>query len=67
MASFCRECSLYFFGEDYRDLADLGPPPEEGYGYSALCEDCGFILVDHNGVRLGPKPTRVPLKEDDHG
>lgn len=54
MADFCQECSIEIFGEDFRDLANLGNgelPP--GHGWSTLCEGCGYvILVDNDGKRL---------------
>lgn len=50
MADFCRQCSLDNFGEDYRELAGIGDGDlKPGYGYPAVCEGCGFILVDKDG------------------
>lgn len=50
MADFCRQCSIDNFGFDSRDLAGLGfDPLPEGYGLTALCEDCGPTLVDNQG------------------
>lgn len=52
MADFCRQCSLDIFGEDFGDLAGLaglGPTHFPGWGYAALCEGCGLILVNDYG------------------
>ena len=50
MADFCRQCSVVVFGEDFKDLADLGPPLGPNLGYIALCEGCGPTLVTHEGT-----------------
>lgn len=53
MADFCKHCSIKLFGEDSKDLSDLGPERgtlKDGYGWGALCESCGPILVDDDGV-----------------
>lgn len=55
MADFCFQCSIEHFGKDYGDLAGFGPPPEEGMGYPAICEGCGFIYVDHEGRCIDPQ------------
>ena len=49
MADFCKECSIEMFNEDFRELAGIVP---EGQTALVICEGCGFIRVDHNGVRL---------------
>jgi hypothetical protein len=51
MASFCRSCSIYNFGEDFGDLANITTVEDESKGLYCwvLCEDCGFIQVDHIG------------------
>lgn len=47
MADFCRSCGEYMFGPDMNDdLAGLCPP---GYVVPVICEDCGYIWVDHDG------------------
>ena len=51
MADFCKQCSLAEFGRDEQDLARPNDPPvSPGYGYPALCEGCGFNLVDNDGT-----------------
>jgi len=52
MADFCKQCSIDMFGEDFGDLANLGPAEElgEGEGWSALCETCGGIVVSQEGT-----------------
>jgi hypothetical protein len=68
MADFCRQCSEELFGEDYGDLANLGDGSElkSNEGWSAICEGCGFTLVDDKGNCLGvceePKHKRKEVK-----
>lgn len=52
MADFCKQCSLDVFGEDTGDLKGLGDgmPLLEGHGWGALCESCGPIYVNDDGV-----------------
>lgn len=60
MADFCKQCSIEIFGEDYGDLA-LTPDSKErgtlqpGYGWLHICESCGPILTDDDGVCTDPK------------
>lgn len=51
MADFCKQCSLEYFGEDFKELANLGRGRElsEGCGWTAVCEGCGFIVVNNEG------------------
>ena len=51
MADFCKQCSEEIFGEDSRELADLGGKEklEPGYGWIVLCEGCGPTRVDDDG------------------
>lgn len=56
MADFCKQCSLQMFGEDHRDLAGIAPP--DGVAL-ALCENCGEILVNHDGERIFIKEKTV--------
>lgn len=51
MADFCQECSIKIFDEDFGDLKAL-PGTEKGGEVSALCEGCGFIVVDGDGKRV---------------
>lgn len=52
MADFCKACSEELFGEDNHDLASRGGdfPLQKDHGYPVICEGCGFILVDKDGV-----------------
>lgn len=52
MADFCKQCSIGLFGEDHKDLAGLGggEPLQEGMGWAAICEGCGYIVVDTEGA-----------------
>lgn len=57
MSDFCRGCSEEHFGKDFGELAGLCAPGECA---STLCEGCGYILVDHLGVKIaeaGPRPA----------
>ena len=60
MADFCKQCSMEHFGEDLKDLANLGSTPltkeelSNGIGFTVLCEGCGFIIVDNDGKCMDP-------------
>lgn len=51
MSSFCKQCSLDVFGEDFGDMANISTQSDTKAGLyaSVLCEDCGYIQVDHEG------------------
>ncbi len=51
MASFCKQCSVEVFDEDYDDYAGLTTPEQtaEGLFCVVLCESCGACQVDHTG------------------
>ena len=51
MASFCRQCSLALFGEDFGDLKGRTSKKDwaEGKAVLVLCEGCGAIQVDPDG------------------
>lgn len=51
MADFCKQCSIVVWGKDMKDLAGLSTEEDTKAGLycSALCEDCGWIQVDHEG------------------
>lgn len=54
MAEFCSQCSIFLFGIDNKDFADLSDPEdtEAGKYPVVLCEGCGPIQVDHLGRRV---------------
>jgi len=56
MASFCQQCSLEIFGEDFTDHAGHTTAEQTRQGLFAvvLCEDCGPIQVDHVGRCVSP-------------
>jgi hypothetical protein len=56
MVDFCKQCSIKVFGKDFGDLANLC---KENEYTEVLCENCGFILVDHTGERLDPDKKEV--------
>ena len=74
MADFCKACSIEVFGEDFGDLKGLSTEEDtrkELYCV-ALCEHCGPIQVDHEGVCISkncmekgkPGHGKTKLKED---
>lgn len=56
MASFCMQCSIENFGEDYEELAGLSTAEETANKKYpvVLCEGCGAIQVDHTGRCVSP-------------
>lgn len=54
MADFCKQCSIEIFCEDFNDLAGISTPQDTANKLYAhvLCEGCGPILVDHNGIKV---------------
>lgn len=54
MADFCRDCSIDVWGKDYGDLADLSTEEDTKNGLFCvvICEGCGIIQVDHEGVSI---------------
>jgi len=48
------------FGEDFKDLANVGAAPltdedkAAGLGWGVICEGCGCIIVDDDGVCIDP-------------
>ena len=52
MANFCRDCSIAMFGRDFGDLAGISTEKDTAEGRYArtLCEGCGYVLVDHDGI-----------------
>ena len=55
MSDFCKECSEEHLGHDFCDLAFIVSEEQYLRGKAArvLCEGCGWIVVDHNGKRIG--------------
>lgn len=51
MSSFCKQCSIDVFGEDFGDMAGISKLEDTKAGLYALvlCEDCGGVQVDHEG------------------
>ena len=70
MSDFCKQCSEYYFGEDFNDLAGLVTVEQVAQGFAAtvLCEGCGEIIqVNHEGVRVdaawtNPEDKHVPME-----
>jgi len=52
MADFCKQCSIENFGQDFGDLKDLVTEDavKDGFFAAVICEGCGFVIVDHQGV-----------------
>jgi hypothetical protein len=51
MASYCKQCSIDIFGEDYNDFKNISSEDDTNNGLYALviCEGCGITQVDHTG------------------
>jgi len=51
MSQFCKQCSMYYFGEDFKDFAGISTKAiTKTKRYPVvLCESCGTIQVNHNG------------------
>lgn len=64
MANFCKQCSLETFGQDFRELADLVTPEQYALGRVglALCEGCGAINVNPDGVCVSPDCLKAHSK-----
>lgn len=55
MADFCKQCSIDTFGEDFHDMAGLGPAGcEAEWLCQVLCEGCGPTMVDQSGTCVDP-------------
>ena len=52
MADFCKQCSIDLFGEDFGDFKNISTEEntKNKLFLTALCEGCGLIQVDHNGI-----------------
>lgn len=51
VASFCAQCSVKMFNEDFRDFANMLHPEdaERGLVVPVICEGCGATFVDQEG------------------
>jgi predicted nucleic-acid-binding Zn-ribbon protein len=55
VADFCKQCSIEIFGEDHGDLKGIGeyrdklPDIDNSLGWFAICEGCGYTIVDDDG------------------
>ena len=47
MSDFCKQCSIYMFGEDFKDLANL--ITKDYKIATVICEGCGVIEVNKEG------------------
>lgn len=52
MADFCKKCSIDLYDKDFEDLKGLSTEKdtENNLFPIVICESCGPIQVDHNGV-----------------
>lgn len=55
MADFCEECNqdLFEMSTDFKGISKFGDTMAGLYAW-VLCEECGMIQVDHNGIKLSP-------------
>jgi hypothetical protein len=51
MADFCKQCSIFDFGEDFEDLKGLLTPEQvkTGLVVRVICEGCGPTYVNNDG------------------
>ena len=51
MSSFCKQCSIDVFGEDFEDYSGFTKKEdtETGFLLDVICEGCGVTQVDHTG------------------
>lgn len=58
MMGCCRSCSLALYGVDQEDFTGMMSRilTEAGYGLLADCDECGAVLVDHDGLAQRPTP-----------
>ena len=52
MADFCWDCTAYLFGEELAPENDMKDLCEEGESTFVLCEGCGGIEVNKDGIRI---------------
>lgn len=54
MADFCYQCTITTFGAECADRNDFArtDPPAQDVQYPALCEGCGWTIVDSAGKCL---------------
>lgn len=57
MADFCKQCSIKFFGKDFRELAGFTTKADDEAGLfmEVICEGCGFVMVNSEGECQGGK------------
>lgn len=60
MAEFCKDCSIRVFDKDFKELA--GQCKEDEFVW-ALCEGCGWIMVDSDGKRWIPEEKNSGQKD----
>ena len=60
MSSYCKQCSIKHFGEDFKDFAAESPGLISG-----LCEGCGgWIVTNEKGERLMEYPILHPITRE---
>jgi hypothetical protein len=69
MADFCKQCSIDNFGEDFGDLAGITKPEDfaEGKAVIVICEGCGVVQVDPDGVCISADCLEKGHKEGASG
>lgn len=58
MATFCQKHSIEMFGRDFKELAFEGDPEDFR---SDLCETCGYVWVNRDGIALATPPEDMSL------
>jgi|TARA_R110002020_G_scaffold454218_1_gene669515 hypothetical protein len=52
MANFCYQCTAEMFGEENAIKNDFAGSVRKKERYFCLCEGCGWITVDGDGMRV---------------
>ena len=52
MANFCYQCAAEMFGEENAINNDFAGAVRKKERYFCLCEGCGWITVDGDGIRV---------------
>ena len=52
MANFCYQCTAEMFGKENANNNDFAGIVRKRERYYCLCEGCGWITVDGDGIRV---------------
>lgn len=68
MSSFCKQCSIKVFKEDFGDMKGITKQEDWDNGMSVvvLCEECGPCCVDPEGNCIGGCDDPSHKREEDN-